>query len=293
MAGPVVEFLSRWTVDPFIAVNLVLAAVLYLWAVQRVNLRDPDLPWPRAATACFIAAVTLLAVVYLGPLAAWAHTFLWVHMAQHLVAMMIVAPLLVLSAPVTLIFRASSDVARRRWVVPALRSTAVRWLTNPLFIWLFFAGVLFGVHFTPFYDWALRNHDADTFIKQPLFLIAGFLFYFPLIGKNLQPRRPTHAVRLLLMASIMVPEAIVGASLFFASVPLYATFTTVARPFGLDALSDQQLAGACMWAFIMVMDTFWMMDMVRDWMSSEEARGRRIDAEIAAEQALAAQGEAS
>jgi len=293
MPDPFVEFLSRWTVDPFIAVNLALAVVLYLWAAQRVNLRDPDLPWPRVATGCFIGATALLGLVYLGPMAAWAHTFLWVHMAQHLVAMMVVAPLLVLSAPVTLIFRASGAAARRRWVVPALRSTVVRWLTNPLFIWLFFAAVLFGVHFTPFYDWALRNHDADTFLKQPLFLIAGFLFYFPLIGSNLQPRRPTHAVRLLLMASIMVPEAIIGASLFFASVPLYATFVSVDRPFGPDALSDQHLAGACMWAFIMVMDTFWMMDMVRGWITSEEARGRRIDAEIAAEQALAAKGETS
>ena len=293
MNGSLGTFLGASGFDLFLVVNLVLATVAYGVAASYVSRRDPRATWPGHRTVCFLLGIATLAIAWLGPMAAWAHTFLWVHMAQHLVAMMVVAPLLVLSAPVTLIFRASSAAARRRWVVPVLRSTVVRWLTNPLFIWLFFAAVLFGVHFTPFYDWALRNLDADTFLKQPLFLIAGFLFYFPLIGSNLQPRRPTHAVRLLLMASIMVPEAIIGASLFFASVPLYATFVSVDRPFGPDALSDQHLAGACMWAFIMVMDTFWMMDMVRGWITSEEARGRRIDAEIAAEQALAAKGETS
>lgn len=287
MSIPLAEFLAPWPVDPFIAANLAAALILYLVAARRVSRRDPDLPWPRAATACFVAAVALLAAMYLGPMAAWAHSYVWVHMAQHLTAMMVSAPLLVLSAPVTLIFRVSGPSARRRWVVPALRSTAVRWLTNPALTWILFAGVLFGVHFTPFYDWALRNHDADTFIKQPLFLIAGFLFYFPLIGHNLQPRRPTHAVRLISMASMMVPEAIVGAALFFSSVPFYPSFASAPRPFGPSPLDDQHLAGASMWAFIMVMDTFWMMDMVREWMRSEERRGRRIDAQIAAERAAA------
>lgn len=288
MSSPVQQFLSQWPADPFIAVNLALALGIYLWAARRVSARDPRLPWPRSATACAVVAIALLALVYLGPMAAWAHTFLWVHMAQHLVAMMVVAPLLVLSAPVTLAFRASSDQVRRRWVVPALRSPGVRWLTNPVLTWLLFAAVLLGVHFTPFYDWALRNHDADALIKQPLFLAAGFLFYFPLIGRNLQPRRPPYSMRLLSMAAMMIPEAIVGAALFFASVPLYPTYADVVRPFGLAPLPDQQLAGATMWALIMVMDTFWLMEMVRGWIASEERKARRVDAQIAAEQAATA-----
>ena len=281
------QFMTRWAFDPFIAANLMLAAGLYLVAARRVSRRDRDLPWPAAATACAMGALGLLGVSYLGPLAAWSHSFLWVHMAQHLVSMMVAAPLLVLSAPVTLAFRASGPAARRRIVVPALRSTAVRWLTDPLVTWLLFAGVLLGVHFTPFYDWAVRTHDVDYAIKQPLFLVAGFLFYVPLIGNNLQPRRPSHPTRLISMAGIMVPEAIVGAVLFFASVPLYPSFATSTAPFGPNPHLDQQLAGASMWAFIMVMDSFWLMDMVRDWMTSEELKAHRSDAAIAAERAEA------
>ena len=273
------QFLGVWNLDLFITMNLAGAATWYLWAVSRAK-RDGG--WPAWMTTCFLLGIGLLAMVYLGPLPAWSHTFFWVHMTQHLIVMMAAAPLLVLGAPVTLAFRASSPATRRRWILPILRCRAVRILTNPILTWLFFATVLLGMHFTPFYNWALTNHDADYFIEQPLYLISAFLFYFPLIGSNLQPRRPSPAIRMLSMASMMVPETITGAVIYFASVVLYPAFP-VDRPFGPDPMGDQQLAGALMWALVMVIDSFWMMLAAVDWFNSEERSGRRVDAEIHAE----------
>lgn len=278
------RFLGVWSLDPFIAVNLIAAAGWYLWAVRRVGRPSPSAPWPVGQRLCFLAGILLLALVYLGPMAFWTHTFFWVHMSQHLVVMMAAAPLLILGSPITLAFRASSPGTRRRWVVPILRSRAVRLLTNPILTWLLFATALIGTHFTPFYEWALTNHDADAFIEQPLFLVAALLYYLPLIGGNLQPRRPTHARRLISLALMMIPEALVGAVIYFAPVPLYPSFDTT-RPFGLDVLPDQQLSGALMWALVMVVDSFWMMYVAAEWFASEERRGRRVDAEIAAETA--------
>ena len=287
MSGSLGRFLEEWAFDPFIAVNLLAALCWYGWASRRVNRRDPGAAWPIGKLACFVAGIAVLAVAYLGPLPAWSHVFFWVHMTEHLLVMMVAAPLLVLGAPVTLAFRASSPLTRRRWVLPILRSRTVRALTNPILTWLLFAGVLLGAHFTGFYEWALVNHDADVFIEQPAFLIAAFLFYFPLIGSNLQPRRPPHAVRLLSLALMMIPEAIVGAVIYFSSSVLYPAFDAP-RPFGPDPLADQQLSGALMWALVMVADSFWMMVAAVEWFASEERRSRREDARFAAE--LAQQG---
>ena len=287
MTSPLRQFLTTWSVDAFVAVNLVVFVGVYLVGVARVNSRVPTWPWPKRHSAAFLGGAALLAVAYLGPLPAWSHTFFWAHMSQHLIVMMVAAPLLVLGSPVTLLFRASSDANRRRWVVPALRSKAVRLFTNPVLTWLLFAVTLIATHFTPFYDWALRNHDADQFIEQPLYLVVAFLYYFPLIGSNLQPRRPAPAVRLASMALMMVPEAIVGAVIFFSSVPLYSTYVEANRPFGPSVMIDQHLAGAVMWALIMVIDSFWMMDMAVVWFRAEERKGHRLDMEIAAEQAAA------
>ena len=273
--GAIASFLSAWTFDAFIAVNLALATAGYLAAVNRIAVT-----WPRRHTACFLTGIVVLAVVYLGPLPAWSHTFFWVHMTQHLLVMMVAAPLIVLGSPVTLAFLASSGQTRRRWFVPILRSRTVRILVNPIVTWVLFAAVLMGAHFTGFYNWALSNHDADTFVEQPLFLVVALLYYFPLIGTNLQPRRPTHAQRLLSLALMMIPEAITGAVIYFASVVLYPAFDQP-RPFGLDAFPDQQLAGGLMWALVMVVDSFWMMVAAAQWYADEERRSHHVDAEIA------------
>lgn len=273
------QFLSSGTFDLFLLVNLLLAAGWYAWAVRRVR---PTGTWSRAASGCFYVGIALLAVTYLGPIAAWSHTFFWAHMTQHLLVMMVVAPLLVLGNPVTLAFRASSPATRRRWVLPILRSRAVRILTNPWVTWVLFAGALLATHFTPFYDLALTNHDLDYFVEQPLYLVAAFLFYFPLIGSNLQPRRPSHAVRLLSLGTMMFPEALVGAVIYFASVPLYSAFDRP-RPFGPAVLDDQRLAGALMWALVMVVDSGWMMLAAAEWFTSEEKKTAGIDRQIARE----------
>lgn len=279
-------FLGQWSFDLFMAVNLAAVALLYGWAVARVNRRDPAARWRAWQSLCFGLGLGLLAVVYLSPLAAWSHVFFWAHMSQHLIVMMAAAPLLVLGAPVTLWFRASGPQARRRWVVPILRSRAVRLLTDPVLTWTLFAVVLVGAHFTGFYEWALSSHDADLFVEKPLFLVVAFLYYLPLIGSNLQPRRPSHATRLLSLALMMLPEALVGAVIYFSSTVLYPTFDQE-RPFGPGPLDDQKLAGALMWALVMIVDSFWMMVAAAEWFASEERRSRRLDAQIAAETAAA------
>jgi len=273
------EFLSAWSFDIFVVVNLLVIPIVYVWGVRRVRRASPRRGWPAGATCAFMSGWALLCIAYLGPLAAWSHTFFWVHMTQHLIVMMAAAPLLVLGLPVTLWVRASSPRARRAYVIPILRSRAVRFITDPVVTWVFFAGVLLLTHFTPFFDWALRNHDADIFIEQPLFLIAAFLYYLPVIGKNMLPRRASAGHRLASMSIMMVPEAIVGAVIYFSPVVLYSVFAEASRPFGPDAKSDQQMAGALMWALVMVIEAGWMMLIAVEWFSSEERKGRKLDQE--------------
>ena len=280
------EFLSAWRLDLFVAINCALALCLYLYAVRRVN-RGSRRPahvlygrWPAWCTACWTIGLALIATVYLGPLGAWGHTFFWVHMTQHLVVTMAAAPLLVLGGPITLAYRASG-AAGRRSLVRALRSPAAQVLTNPYVTWVLFAGVLLGAHFTPFYDWALGSHGVSAMVEQPMFLIAAVLYYLPLVGPNLLPARPSHGVRLISLGLMMIPEATIGAVIYFSPVILYDGFDTV-RPFGPNALLDQQFAGGLMWALVMVIDSFWMMYVAAEWFGAEERRSEREDSRMTA-----------
>jgi cytochrome c oxidase assembly factor CtaG len=284
------EFLQAGELDLFVSFNLVLAAVAYLMGIHRSRLMS-GLRWPIWQSACFFTGIALLALAYLGPLGAWGHTFFWVHMTQHLLVTMASAPLIVLGAPITLAFRASGPANRRR-IVRVLRTRTVGFLTNPVVTWLLFAGVLLGAHFTPFYDWSLSNHGVAVMVEQPMFLIAALLYYLPLIGGNLVPNRPPHSTRLISLALMMIPEATIGAVIYFSPVILYDSFDTI-RTFGPDAKTDQQMSGALMWGLVMVIDSFWMMWVAAEWWSSEERRGRREDALIEAERVSGSAGGSS
>ena len=141
MAAPG-AFLGSWDPQPVPVLAAMLAAALYAWGVRRVTGRGRV--WPARRSLAFGAGLALWLLVIVGPFGAWDDTFFWAHMVQHLVTMMVVAPLLLLGAPVLLLLQVLSRPARRRWVVPVLRSPALRVLTRPVVTWVLFAGALVG-----------------------------------------------------------------------------------------------------------------------------------------------------
>jgi len=275
------EFLSTWEFNLFLTTNLVLVTGWYLWAVHRVNRSHPTFRWSRLRTTSFLVGMALLTFVWIGPIGAWDQVFFWAHMTQHITIMMVAAPLIVLGGPILLIYRVSSPETRRKTIIPILRSRVIWWLTNPYLTWLLFAGVLVGTHFSPFYNITLQHDVTHVFIEQPLYLGAALLYYFPLMGSNLTPRRIPAALRVASLALMMIPEIIVGFVIYASPVVLYSAYVEVERPFGLDPLSDQQLAGGMMWALGMVIDTIWISLAVAEWFTRDEQRNRQVDRETA------------
>ncbi len=257
-----------WTPDLFVSVNLLLVTCLYLIGTRRAGDRL-GMPWPWLRTAAFLSAVLLLAGTYLGPFTTWAHLMFWPHMAQHLIVMMIAAPLIVLASPVRLLFLNLGDVGRRR-MVRVMRGPVVTVLTNPYLTWILFATVLLGVHVTPVMQWVITDHDAMNFVERPVYLAVSLLFYYPLIGSDLIARRPAPSLRLLSLGLMMIPETVLGMVIHFAPVPLYPAYIEASAITGLDPLADQKFSGAMMWAIAMVLDGFWMMVAALEWWRDQE-----------------------
>ncbi len=275
------QFLSAWTFDPIMVTLLCVATGCYLLAAARVTRAHPSTPWPRSRSALFVSAIALLWLAILGPFGAWDDVFFWSHMTQHLIVTMLAAPLLVLSAPVLLALRVCPAPARKRYLVPVLRSRLAHALTHPLATWVLFAAVLMGTHFSPFYEFALTHSWAHDYVEHPLFLTAGVLFYYPLIGDNTAPRTLSEGQRVLSLALMMVPEAITGFFIYASPFVLYPFYRDVSRPFGPGPLLDQQLGGALMWSASMLLDTAWVALAARDWLRADARRTRRVDAAVA------------
>lgn len=260
--------------DLFVIANLVAITVLYLWGVRRAGRLGTA--WNRSATVCFLGGMTALTVAYLGPFGAWAHAVFWAHMGQHLLVLMVAAPLLVLSSPIQLTFVNLGPVGRRH-LIAALRSRPVEFLSNPFVGWILFATVLLGSHTQLVMNWSLTSHDAMDFVIRPLYLVAAFIYYAPLISRDFLAYRPSPAVRVISLGLMMIPETALGIVIHFAPVPLYSAYVQAGAVFGIDVMFDQKFAGALMWAIAMVLDGIWMMVAAVEWWQSEERKTRLME----------------
>jgi len=276
-------WLESWTFDPVLGPLLIAAAVVYLWAVRRVDARDPGHPWRRRCTVSFLSALALSWFVLLGPVGFYDDTFFWAHMVQHIALMMIIAPLLLLGSPVLLLLRACTPAVRRTWVLPVLRGRVLTFLTRPAVGWLVFAGVLVGTHFSPFYEFSLEHPAVHTFVEHPLYLTAALIYYYPLLPGNPGPRRVPYGVRAGSLFGMMFPETMAGFFLYASTYVMFPFYLHAERPFGPSPLVDQQLGGALMWGGSMVIDTVWVSLAVMAWLRSEKRLATRIDMQTLSE----------
>jgi len=215
-----------------------LSAGAYAWGLARVRARRR--PFPAWAIAAFAAGLAALGAALLGPADELADRSLAWHMVQHLLLLSVVAPLLLLGAPLRLLLAAlpahsASTMAR------VLRSAPLRVLAFPAVAWLQFACVMYGVHFSPLYEAALE-HPAVHALEHALFLSSGLVFWAPLLAVAPAPHAPPHPVRLLALFAALPMSAFLGFVFSTASHVMYAHYT--GQP---GALADQTAAGTVMW----------------------------------------------
>jgi len=268
--------LSGWTFDPTVVAALLATGALYLRGVRRV--RRPDRKLANRA-ACFLGGLVVLWVALQSPIDTYADTRLAVHMVQHLLLTMVAAALLVLGAPVTVALRAATPAFRRRWLVPLLRSRTVRLLTAPPVAWAQFALVLWGSHFSPLYEAAVRSAGVHA-LEHLLYVASAALFWSPVAGVDPSPKRLTHPARLLYLFLAMPQASFLGLAMWGANQVLYPSYQAALGPAALD---DQRLAGTIMGSAGMLVMVPALGLVLLDWLRREEREAVRIDARLGME----------
>ena len=166
--------------------------------------------WPLARTASFLTGLALFSLIVQSPLAVYDET-LWAHSAQHLLVMMVVPPLLVLGAPLTLLLRTVSPRARKE-IVGILHDPAMKKVSGPVAgigLTLEYHGTMFLVMLTGLYGYTLEHEWAHILTHAYLFT-CGLLFWMPLIGRDPAGFRPPMWAKIAMVASGLPAYVLLG-----------------------------------------------------------------------------------
>src|SRR4051812_34887791 len=153
--------------EPSPLIPLAVTATLYLWGLRNIWLRagiGHGIPVRRCV--CFLGAILALVVALVSPIDTLSSVLLWAHMTQHLVLILIAAPLLVASdVPLALLW-----ALPRRWARPLGRqiyhslmlARVWRAISSPIAAWMLFTACLWAWHTRALYEAALRNQTIHA-----------------------------------------------------------------------------------------------------------------------------------
>lgn len=234
---------GAWHLDPVLLVGGAVAVALY----ARGRAGRPTSA-RRGRTAAFLGALSVLAIALVSPLDAMSSALASAHMVQHVLLVLVAAPLLALAAPGTTLLRglppAAVHVGARTfralgggpWVGRLVRQPAVVWLLHVATLWLW--------HAAGPYDAALANPALHA-LEHGSFLVTAVLLWRVVVG----PRRArgSQGVGILLVFGMAMQSVLLSALLTFANDPWYAGYATTTSSWGLTPLDDQHLAGVIMW----------------------------------------------
>ena len=232
----------------------------------------------RRRALLFYAGLLTILVALTGPIDALAGQLFWVHMIQHLLLLVVAAPLIVLGRPWMSLWRSFPI----RWRRPVARTLArspssapirvlSRTLNRPAGAWLAFNLSLVLWHLPGPYDLTLQNTYVHI-LEHTTFLLFGILFW-----AQVTKARLPYSMRIAYLAAAMLINIGLSIVLAFAPHPLYGPYAHLAhRPGGISALADQQIGAGIMWAFGDLPLAIALALLIHGWLSSQEARTPRL-----------------
>ena len=266
---------SSWAVHPEAIAPVAVAVLWYAYGAGAMR------AWPRRRSISFFVGLVAAAIALASPLDALGETIFAGHMVQHLVLMLVTAPLLAYGAPSLPMIRALPVGMRRalgRFQRRPLGRTVARAAHRPLLALAAHAVLLWLWHLPALYDAALRSETVHA-VEHLSFLGSAFWFWVTIVPARRRLSAP-YPVRILAVFGNLLQSGALGALLLFAARPLYTGQLAGAAVWGLSPLQDQQLAGVLMWIPPAAFHFGVMAVLFVRWLRNTEARMRSRDISV-------------
>lgn len=248
---------------------LVLATLIYLWGVMKVP------TYSRWRIASFIAGVLITFLATQSVLGVYDMSYFSAHMIQHLLLIMVAAPLFALSAPLDLLYEAGGARVKR-----ILDGKVVSAILHPIVAFLAYFVFIPLSHLTGVFNLML-NHEWFHHLEQIGFLVVGYLFFR--IAFGIERGQQIHpGLRLVFVMAAVPVDTVTGLALMMNTHVPYQGLLTMA-PMGTSAqwvLQNFHLGGAIMWIGGDALMLLACIPITVHWVRWETKRTRVIDAEL-------------
>ena len=223
------------------------------------------------ALFCTAVAIFSFIGVYDGEL-------FWDHMVQHLILIMVAAPLFAIASPLDLAWRSTSGTAHLV-VTEALRSRVARILGNPIVAFILYAVVIPVSHLTSWYNLTLE-HESVHNAEHLAFLVVGYLFWRQIFGSDPNEHRLHPALQFFYLFMAIPIDTFTGLSLAGASHELFPAYFATHRTWGPSYVTDLHVGGDIMWVVGDTLMLWPMIPVALRWMHMDERKADRIDREL-------------
>jgi putative membrane protein len=238
-----------WSLPGGLTSSLIVTAWIYGRGYLKIRRTRPSL-FPRWRLVCFLGGLFSLWIALASPLDTLNDRLLFMHMAQHMVLMLVVPPLLLLGYPTVPLLRGLPRSLVRRGLGPLFRSEALRkimrFLTKPMVAWIAVNAAFVGWHLPGPYELALRVEDWHE-VEHFTFLLTSLLFWFPIIQPWPSVSQASRWRLLPYLLTTDIVNTVLAAVLSFSNRLIYPSYAAKSWIYGISPVNDQAGAGALMW----------------------------------------------
>jgi len=225
---------DTWELDPSLIAGLFIAVTAYTYAL--LTQRPPSERSEPLRTVAYFIGVALIFLALASPLDIGSEQLLSLHMLQHVMLASVGPPLVLLGLPAWLV---------RRMLGRGFLFRLAAAVTQPLPAAIAFSLNMWLWHAPPAYELAL-NHLGVHIFQHVLFLATGLAFWWPVIAPLPELSRIGAGGRLLYLFITGFPMGILALLLLSSNTVVYGFYATGPRLWGVDPLTDQQVAGVIM-----------------------------------------------
>jgi cytochrome c oxidase assembly factor CtaG len=262
---------------------IVAALVVYLWGVRRNDLSHPRHPWPVGRTLAWLGALVTTAFAVFSFVGVYDGELFWDHMVQHLLLIMVAAPLFAIASPLQLAWRATSGSAHVM-VTEALRSPVAKFFGHPVVAFVLYAVLIPVSHLTSWYNLTLENEGLHN-LEHLAFLVVGYLFWRQIFGTDPNAYRLHPALQFFYLFLAIPIDTFSGLSLAGEAREIFPAYFATHRTWGPSYVTDLHIGGTIMWVVGDTLMLWPMIPIALRWMHMEERKAERIDRELDAQAA--------